>query len=150
MKSMRAGIKRANFIHIMLSKPDGSRWINGNTPGSSTGRRDRPLANGCTGRIIHTDGVCDRHGEPDFASVIDRNKGRLTVACGERNSSNPAMRSWVKQCELTRESRIGTTRCQVTAGHRYPDKSTTVKCSSPRIAPRNSIIGNATDACCGC
>src|SRR2546427_3014674 len=33
---------------------------------------------------------------------------------------------WIKQTELARRSRAGTTRCQITAGYSYPETSSTV------------------------
>src|SRR6266478_2124029 len=146
MKRLRVRIKRADLIAIMLSKPDRSLRVNSDTPGSSTGRWDSPLCNRRTDRIIQTDGIGDRHGEPDFAGLINSDKERLTVACRECNNGSPVLCIGIKQSELARRSRTGTTRCQITARQSDPDTSTAVKCGSPGIAPKNRIIGNATDA----
>src|SRR6266571_4819882 len=102
MKGLRGRIKRADLIHIMLCKPDLSIGVNSNTPGSGADRRDSPLCNSRSDRIIHTDGICDRHSEPDFAGMINSDKDRLTVACWERNDCDPSLHIGIKQSELAR------------------------------------------------
>src|SRR2546421_299920 len=136
MKSLRARVKRADLILIMLGEPDLAIGVNSKIPGSSTGRWNSPLCHSRTGRIKHSDGIRDRHSEPDFAGMVNSDKERLTIACGKRNNASPVLHSGIKQSELARWSRTGTTRCQITAGQSYPDLSTTIKRSSPGIAPR--------------
>src|SRR5579862_7718823 len=87
-------------------------------------------------------------GEPELSGMINSNKDGLTVACGERNDCDPVLGFEIKQSELVRWSRTGTTWSQITAGYTYPDTSTTVKRGSPGVAAKYRKISKPTDARC--